>query len=120
MSVKILTGDNDIVTAKICTQVGLSADQIVLGTEIERLSDDALAATGENTTIFAKVSPQQKARVIKALQRSEHVVGFLGDGINDSLALKAADVGISPRSTSPRSRPTSSCWKKACLCFARA
>ena len=93
--VKILTGDNDIVTAKICTQVGLSADQIVLGTEIDRLSDDGLAAAAENTTIFAKVSPQQKARVIKALQRSEHVVGYLGDGINDSLALKAADVGIS-------------------------
>jgi Mg2+-importing ATPase len=95
VSVKILTGDNDIVTAKICIQVGLSADQIVLGTKIERLGDDALAAAAENATIFAKVTPQQKARVIKALQRKEHVVGFLGDGINDSLALKAADVGVS-------------------------
>ena len=93
--VKILTGDNDIVTAKICSQVGLSADQILLGTAIEKLSDDAFAGAAEDTTIFAKVSPQQKARVIKALQRSEHVVGYLGDGINDSLALKAADVGIS-------------------------
>jgi Mg2+-importing ATPase len=95
VAVKILTGDNDIVTAKVCSQVGLRAAHILLGTAIDKLSDDQLAAAAVDTTVFAKVSPQQKARVIKALQRKQHVVGFLGDGINDSLALKAADVGIS-------------------------
>ncbi len=95
VNVKILTGDNDIVSAKVCSQVGLNAGTILLGSAIEKLSDGALAEAAGNTTLFAKLSPQQKARVIKALQRKGHVVGFLGDGINDSPALKAADVGIS-------------------------
>ena len=95
VTVKVLTGDNDAVTRKICTQVGLDVERIVLGSEIEHLDDDALAETAERTAVFAKLSPDQKARVIRALHRKGHVVGFLGDGINDGPALKAADVGIS-------------------------
>ena len=93
--VKILTGDNDIVTRKVCTEVGLDAGRIVLGREIEVMTDQVLAELAETVQVFAKVTPDQKARIIKALQLRQHVVGFLGDGINDSLALKAADVGIS-------------------------
>ena len=122
--VKILTGDNDIVTAKICTQVGLSADQIVLGSEIDKLSDDGLAATAENTTIFAKVSPQQKARVIiiRPCSAASTWWGFSATASTTALRSKLPMLASlsTPRSTSPRSRPTSSCWKKACLCFARA
>ena len=95
VTVKILTGDNEIVTRKICREVGLEVDRIVLGPEIEQMSPDTLADLAGPTVVFAKVSPAQKARVIDALHRSSHVVGFLGDGINDSPALKAADVGIS-------------------------
>ncbi|HET6377705.1 MAG TPA: magnesium-translocating P-type ATPase [Methylocella sp.] len=95
VGVKILTGDNETVTAKICRDVGLAAGRIVLGAEIEKLSDAALGELAENTAVFAKVSPAQKARIIGALHAQGHVVGFLGDGINDSPALKAADVGIS-------------------------
>jgi Mg2+-importing ATPase len=95
VQVKILTGDNDIVTRKICREVGLAVDRIVLGSEIANLSPDALAGLAETATVFAKVSPAQKAAIIDALHRKGHVVGFLGDGINDGPALKAADVGIS-------------------------
>ncbi|MDR3511163.1 MAG: magnesium-translocating P-type ATPase [Caulobacteraceae bacterium] len=95
VSIKILTGDNDLVTHKICHDVGLKAGHIVLGAEVEAMSDEALAGIVEQTTVFAKVSPAQKARVIAALHRRDHVVGFLGDGINDGPALKAADVGVS-------------------------
>ena len=95
VQVKILTGDNDIVTRKICHEVGLAVDRIVLGSEIANLSPDALADLAETTVVFAKVSPAQKAAIIDALHRKGHVVGFLGDGINDGPALKAADVGIS-------------------------
>ncbi len=95
MTVKILTGDNDLVTAKICRDVGLPVDRMLLGSEIENLTDDALAIEAARTQVFAKVSPAQKARVIVALQGAGHVVGFLGDGINDGPALKAADVGVS-------------------------
>ena len=95
VQVKILTGDNDIVARKICRDVGLPVDRIVLGREIETLSPDALADLAETTTVFAKVSPAQKASIIDALQRKGHVVGYMGDGINDGPALKAADVGIS-------------------------
>jgi Mg2+-importing ATPase len=93
--VKILTGDNDIVTRKICHEVGLPVDRIVLGSEMAKLSPDELADLAEAANVFAKVSPSQKAAVIDALHRKGHVVGFLGDGINDGPALKAADVGIS-------------------------
>ena len=95
VTVKILTGDNAIITGKICRDVGLDAARIVLGHEIEGLSDLALANLAESTTVFAKVSPSQKAAIVAALQRKGHVVGYMGDGINDGPALKAADVGIS-------------------------
>ena len=95
VQVKILTGDNDIVTRKICHEVGLPVDRIVLGSEMTTLSPDEFASLAETTAVFAKVSPSQKAAIIDALHRKGHVVGFLGDGINDGPALKAADVGIS-------------------------
>lgn len=95
VAVKILTGDNDIVTRKVCHQVGLKVDRIVLGSEMEKLSDEELAEVVESVEVFAKLSPDQKARVIRALHARDHVVGFMGDGINDGPALKAADVGIS-------------------------
>lgn len=95
VAVKILTGDNSGVSRKVCHDVGLPTDTILLGSEIEALTDDVLAELVEKTTIFAKLYPQQKARIIHALQKNGHVVGFMGDGINDGPALKAADVGIS-------------------------
>jgi Mg2+-importing ATPase len=95
VAVKILTGDNDLVTRKICRDVGLHVRRLVLGHEVEAMDDAQLAGAAEEAEVFAKVSPAQKARVIAALQRKGHVVGFLGDGINDGPALKAADVGVS-------------------------
>ncbi|HJS89401.1 MAG TPA: magnesium-translocating P-type ATPase [Steroidobacteraceae bacterium] len=95
VAVKVLTGDNEAITRKICREVGLTADRIVSGAELEGLSDVELAALIERTQVFARVSPTQKAAVIAGLQRNGHVVGFLGDGINDGPALKSADVGIS-------------------------
>jgi P-type Mg2+ transporter len=95
IAVKVLTGDNDIVTRRICSQVGLKVERVVLGSEIDALGEDELAELAEHATVFARLSPQQKARVIQALRRRGHAVGFLGDGINDGPALKAADVGIS-------------------------
>ncbi len=95
VEVKVLTGDNEVVTRKICLEVGLEAPQSVLGRDLERKSDSELEELVGRTTIFAKLSPTQKARVIKALQRRGHTVGFLGDGINDAPALRQADVGIS-------------------------
>lgn len=95
IAVKILTGDNDIVTATICRHVGLPAEHILLGSAIQDMSDEQIQAVVEETTVFAKLAPSHKERIIRALQRRRHVVGFLGDGINDAPALKAADVGIS-------------------------
>jgi Mg2+-importing ATPase len=95
VAVKVITGDNEAVTRKICTEVGLDVTASALGRDIEQLDDDALDAMVEKTTVFAKMSPVQKARVVKALQRRGHTVGFLGDGINDAPALREADVGIS-------------------------
>jgi Mg2+-importing ATPase len=95
VDVKILTGDNEIVTGTICKQVGLPVDQILLGPEIEAMSEGQLGEAAEATTVFAKLSPSHKERIIHALQSKGHVVGFMGDGINDAPALKAADVGIS-------------------------
>ncbi len=95
VQVKILTGDNDIVTRKICHEVGIRADRIALGRELETASPEALETLSESVAVFAKVSPAQKAAIIEALRRRGHVVGYLGDGINDGPALKAADVGVS-------------------------
>jgi len=95
IAVKIITGDNEVVTRKICKEVGLPIEHAMLGKDVEKLSDPQLEAAAEPTTIFAKMSPVQKSRVIRALQRNGHTVGYLGDGINDAAALKDADVGIS-------------------------
>ena len=95
IQVKILTGDNELVTQHICTQVGLDSGRIVLGTELEKISDPALGHIVEQTSVFARVSPAQKNRIILALKSRSHVVGYLGDGINDAPSLHAADVGIS-------------------------
>lgn len=95
VDVKILTGDNAIVARKICRTVGLSVDRVAMGGEIESLDDGALAELAEQTTVFAKLSPLQKARVVRVLKSRGHTVGFMGDGINDATALREADVGIS-------------------------
>ena len=92
---KIITGDGDLVTDHVCRQVGLDPGKIVLGDGLERMSDAALAHVAETTTIFARVSPAQKNRILLALKHRGHVVGFMGDGINDAPSLHAADVGIS-------------------------
>ncbi len=95
VTVKVLTGDNDLVTRKVCREVGLNADNILLGSKVETMTDDELADAAETTRVFARLSPAHKQRIIRALQRKQHVVGFMGDGINDSPALHVADVGIS-------------------------
>ena len=93
--VKIITGDSDLVTSQVCTQVGLDPGRVVLGEEIEKMTDPALQAVAEETTVFARASPAQKNRILMALKHRGHVVGFMGDGINDAPSLHAADVGIS-------------------------
>ncbi len=95
VAVKVLTGDNEAVSRNVCAQVGLATDRVILGSDIDGWSDRELAAELAQVSLLAKLSPAQKARVIKALHLSGHVVGFLGDGINDGPALKAADVGVS-------------------------
>ena len=95
IEVKILTGDNELVTKKICKTVGLPLKGILLGSDIENISDEKLSKMVEETTIFAKLLPYHKEKIIKALQKNGHTVGFLGDGINDTSALKVSDVGIS-------------------------
>lgn len=92
---KILTGDNEKVTQTVCERVGLPVDHILLGTDIEEMDDATLAIEAEKTTIFAKLSPEQKARIIRLLKANGHKVGYMGDGINDAPSLKVADVGIS-------------------------
>ena len=92
--VKVLTGDNDIVTKKICTDVGIPIQNIILGDELDLISDEELTERVDDISIFAKLSPLQKVRVVQSLKAKGHTVGFLGDGINDAPALKEADVGI--------------------------
>jgi Mg2+-importing ATPase len=95
VELKVLTGDNEIVTKKICKDVGIPITNVLLGSEMENLNDAELLDKLEHTSIYAKLSPMQKSRVIKVLQSKGHTVGFMGDGINDAGALRDADVGIS-------------------------
>ncbi|MBJ2157430.1 magnesium-translocating P-type ATPase [Variovorax sp. IB41] len=95
VAVKVLTGDNELVTRKVCGDVGIEAGHIVLGREIEDLRDDELRALVEQHHVFAKLTPAHKERIVHALHANGHVVGFMGDGINDAPALRAADIGIS-------------------------
>jgi Mg2+-importing ATPase len=95
IELKIVTGDSELVTKTVCEQLGFNIKGTLLGSEIAQLQDDALARAVENNNIFARVNPAQKDRVIKALQSNGHVVGYMGDGINDAPSLKTADVGIS-------------------------
>ena len=95
VTVKILTGDNDLISRKVCKDVGLSADPMLLGGDVEKMSDAELAEAADKAALFARLSPAHKERVIRILRGKGHVVGFMGDGINDAPALRAADVGIS-------------------------
>ncbi|ULQ58579.1 magnesium-translocating P-type ATPase [Brucepastera parasyntrophica] len=95
VTTKILTGDNDKVTRSICKQVGMRVDNLLLGSDIEKMSDDELGNAADKTNVFAKLSPDQKARIVHVLRDKGHIVGFMGDGINDAAAMKASDVGIS-------------------------
>jgi Mg2+-importing ATPase len=95
VAVKILTGDNELISRKVCRDVGLLPDPMLLGSDVEKMPDPELADAAEKTTLFARLSPAHKERVIRALRGKGHVVGFMGDGINDAPALRAADVGIS-------------------------
>jgi len=95
ITIKVLTGDNEVVTKKICKDVGIPVNNILLGKELENISDEELTARIDDISILAKLSPLQKSRVVKVLQAKGHTVGFMGDGINDAAALRDADVGIS-------------------------
>lgn len=95
VNVKVLTGDNEIVAQKICKDVGIQVDRAILGTELESMTDTELMDATEEVNLFAKLNPTQKARIIELLQQKGHIVGFMGDGINDAPALRTADVGIS-------------------------
>lgn len=95
VKIKVLTGDNELVTKKICEEVKLASEGILLGPEVEKMSEENLKEAVKHTTIFAKLSPNAKKKIVEALQQNKQVVGFLGDGINDAPALRAADVGIS-------------------------
>lgn len=95
IAVKVLTGDNDLVTRKVCREVGINAEKVLLGGQLETMTDPQLAEAVETVDIFARLSPAHKQRIVRALQRRGHVVGFMGDGINDAPALRAADVGVS-------------------------
>ena len=95
VTVKVITGDNDLVARKICGEVGLKVGAALLGADVDAMSDDQLGEAAERTTLFARVSPAHKQRIIKSLQSRKHTVGFMGDGINDAPALHAADVSVS-------------------------
>ncbi len=95
IELKVLTGDNELVTKKICSEVGLDIKGLMTGESLEKITDEQLKDLVKTTTVFARLSPLQKERVIRALRKNNHTVGYLGDGINDAPALKAADVGVS-------------------------
>jgi Mg2+-importing ATPase len=95
VSVKVITGDNELCSRKVCRDVGLATEFVLLGDAVEAMKDQDLAAAAESTTLFARVSPAHKERIIRMLQSRGHIVGFMGDGINDAPALHTADVGIS-------------------------
>ena len=95
VKLKVLTGDNGLVTKKVCQDVGLPVERVVTGAELAQLTPEQLTRVAQDVDVFVKLSPVQKEQIVRALQRSNHVVGFMGDGINDAPALKAADVGIS-------------------------
>lgn len=92
---KVLTGDNELVTKKICSEIGLDVKETLTGEEVEKASDEELTNMVKSVNVFSRLSPLQKERIIRALHRNNHTVGYLGDGINDTPALKSADVGIS-------------------------
>ena len=92
---KVLTGDNELVTKKICSEVSIDVKELVTGEQVEKLNDKQLQELVKTASVFARLSPLQKERIIHALRKNKHIVGYLGDGINDAPALKAADVGIS-------------------------
>lgn len=98
VTVKVITGDDEIVTRKICKEVGMDITKLIAGDKLDNFSDGQLLKIVDETNVFVRVSPEQKLRIIKALQRNGHTVGFLGDGINDTPALHSADVGISVNS----------------------
>jgi len=98
VDVKVLTGDNEIITAYICKEVGMKVENLLVGSQIEAMSETELATAASATSVFARLAPAHKERIIRALQSRGHVLGFLGDGVNDAPALKAADVGISVNS----------------------
>jgi Mg2+-importing ATPase len=95
ITVKVLTGDNELVTTKICREVGLPVQGVLLGSQLDRLTEEELGEQVKRCNIFAKLTPSHKERIVQALRRNGHVVGFVGDGINDAAALRAADIGIS-------------------------
>ena len=95
VTVKVLTGDNELVTAKVCREVGLAQNGMLLGADVERMTDAELAQAVESANVFAKLTPAHKERIVRLLKHNGHVVGFLGDGINDAPALRTADIGIS-------------------------
>ncbi|WP_418230265.1 magnesium-translocating P-type ATPase [Buttiauxella izardii] len=95
ITVKILTGDSELVAAKVCREVGLDVGELVIGSDIENMADEALAELALRTTLFARLTPMHKERIVRLLRGEGHVVGFMGDGINDAPALRAADIGIS-------------------------
>jgi len=92
---KVLTGDNELVTKKICSDIGINFEKVVIGDDVEKMSDNELGELVKTANVFARLAPLQKEKVIAAIQRNKHIVGYLGDGINDAPALKISDVGIS-------------------------
>jgi hypothetical protein len=109
VAVKVLTGDNELVAAKICRDVGIRVEQPLVGDEVERMTDEALAAAAASATLLARLTPAQKERMVRLLRGRGHVVGFLGDGINDAPALRAADVGISVDTAVDIARESADC-----------